>query len=100
MQFTVYKNPGGDGYLLDLHANVNSHFTTRVVAPLLPIDDVPHYASSLNPVFEIEDTRVVMATQGMASVPSLILKHAVATLEHHGNRRCAGPVVSGFLNSE
>lgn len=82
MQFTVYKNPGGNGYLLDLQANVNSHFTTRVVAPLLPIKDVPHYASSLNPVFVIEDTRVVMATQGMASVPSLILKHAVATLEH------------------
>jgi len=82
MQFTVYKNPGGNGYLLDLQANVNSQFTTRVVAPLLPIEDVPHYASSLNPVFEIEDNRVVMATQGMASVPSLILKHAVATLEH------------------
>ncbi len=47
MQFTVNKNPGGNGYLLDLQANVNSHFTTRVVAPLLPIEDVPHYASSL-----------------------------------------------------
>lgn len=82
MQFTVYKNASGNGYLLDLQANVNSHFATRVVAPLLPIEDVPHYASSLNPVFEIEGTRVVMATQGMASVPSLILKHAVATLEH------------------
>jgi toxin CcdB len=82
MQFTVYKNPSGNGYLLDLQANVNDNFTTRVVAPLLPIKDVPHYASSLNPVFEIEDNRVIMATQGMASVPSHILKHAVATLEH------------------
>jgi toxin CcdB len=54
MQFTVYKNPSGNGYLLDLQANVNDNFTTRVVAPLLPIKDVPHYASSLNPVFEIK----------------------------------------------
>lgn len=82
MQFTVYKNPGGNGYLLDLQANINSHFTTRVVVPLLPIAEVPHYASSLNPVFEIEGSQVVMATQGMAAVPLLILKHAVATLEH------------------
>ena len=39
MQFTVYKNPSGNGYLLDLQANVNDNFTTRVVAPLLPIKD-------------------------------------------------------------
>lgn len=69
MQFTVYRNPNGKGYLLDLQADVNDHFATRVVAPLLPIEDVPRYAASLNPVFEIDGNRVVMATQGMAAVP-------------------------------
>lgn len=81
-RFTVYKNPEGGGYLLDLQADVNSHFATRVVAPLLPIEEVPAYAASLNPVFEIEGQGVVMATQGMAAVPLAILKHPVSSLEH------------------
>lgn len=81
-RFTVYKNPDGAGYLLDLQADVNSRFATRVVAPLLPVEDVPIYASSLNPVFTIEGQRVVMATQGMAAVPLAILKHPVSSLEH------------------
>lgn len=81
-RFTVYRNPGGNGYLLDLQADINSHFATRVVAPLLPIGDIPDYAKSLNPIFEIEGERVVMATQGMAAVPLSILKHPLMSLEH------------------
>ncbi len=69
-------------HLADLQADINSHFATRVVAPLLPIEAVPHYASALNPVFEIEGARFVMATQGMAAAPLAILKHPVSSLEH------------------
>lgn len=76
-RFTVYRNPNGKGYLLDLQADINSHFSTRVVAPLIPIGDIPAYAKSLNPVFEIEGERVVMATQGMAAVPLAILKQPI-----------------------
>lgn len=35
-RFAVYANPDGPGYLVDLQADINSHFATRVVAPLLP----------------------------------------------------------------
>ena len=80
-RFTVYRNPDGKGYLLDLQADINSHFASRVVAPLLPIQDIADYAKTLNPVFEIDGERVVMATQGMAAVPVSILKHPVASLE-------------------
>ncbi|MBP8922852.1 MAG: CcdB family protein [Thauera sp.] len=80
-RMSVYQNPDGPGYLLDLQADINSHFATRVVAPLLPVEEVPFYASALNPVFEIEGARVVMATQGMAAVPLAILKHPVCSLE-------------------
>jgi toxin CcdB len=80
--FGVHKNPSGNGYLLNLQADIHSHFVTRVVAPLLPLNDVPDYASALNPVFEIEGAMYVMATQGMAAVPLQILKHPVMSLEH------------------
>ena len=81
-RFTVYKNPDGRGYLLDLQADINSHFATRVVAPLLPVAEVPFHASALNPVFDLEGQQFVMATQGMAAVPLAILKHPVSSLEH------------------
>lgn len=81
-RFAVYKNPDGQGYLVDLQAGINSHFATRVVAPLLPADAVAFHATVLNPVFEIEGARFVMATQGMAAVPLSILKHPVTSLEY------------------
>ncbi len=80
-RFTVYRNPDGNGYLLDLQADINGHFSTRVVAPLLPLRDIADYAKTLNPLFEIDGERVVMVTQGMAAVPLSILRHPVTSLE-------------------
>ena len=81
-RFTVYENPDGNGYLLDLQSDINSHFSTRVVAPLLPVEELPFPVSSLNPVFEIDGRRFVMATQGLAAVPLAILKRPVSSLEY------------------
>lgn len=82
-RFSVYRNPDGLGYLLDLQADIHSHFATRVVAPLVPNEEIPIHARTLNPVFEIEGEKYVMATQGMAAVPLAILKHPVASLTQH-----------------
>ncbi|MCK6396161.1 CcdB family protein [Zoogloea sp.] len=79
-QYTVYKNPEGRGYLLDLQAGINSHFSTRVVAPLFLLEEIPVFAKGLNPVFEVEGQRVVMMTQGMAAVPVQMLKQPVMSL--------------------
>lgn len=81
-QYSVYKNPEGVGYLLDLQAEINSHFSTRVVAPLIPLSEIPVYARSLNPVFRIEGQDVVMLTQGMAAIPLQLLRQPVTSLEH------------------
>ena len=81
-RLTVYKNPDGSGYLVDLQADINSHFATRVVAPLLPVEAVPFYASALNPVFEIEGARFVMATQGMAAVPLAACRTTPCKMPH------------------
>lgn len=80
-RYTVYRNPEGAGYLLDLQADINSHFATRVVAPLLRLDEIPVYAKALNPVFEIEGQPAVMVTQGMAAVPLQLLKQPVMSLD-------------------
>ena len=80
-QFTVYRNPDGAGYLLNVQADVNDHFATRVVVPLFPLDDIPEFAKTLNPLFEVEGKPMVMMTQGLAAVPFQLLKQSVVSLE-------------------
>lgn len=80
-QFAVYRNPDNDGYLLNVQADVNDHFATRVVVPLFPVGKIPEFARTLNPVFEVEENRVVMMTQGLAAVPNQLLKQSVTSLE-------------------
>ena len=80
-QFTVYRNPDGAGYLLNVQADVNDHYATRVVVPLFTLDTVKDFAKTLNPVFDVEGNRVVMMTQGLAAVPAKLLKQPVTSLE-------------------
>ena len=80
-RFSVYENVDGEGYLLDVQADLLSHLNTRVVVPLLPLDSAPIPAKTLNPVFDIEGTQYSMVTQFMAAVPVRILKTAVLSLE-------------------
>lgn len=68
-RFDVYPNRAGNGYLLDVQSNLLSGLNTRVVIPLLTADVAPQPADRLNPVFEVEGTQVVMATQFMAAIP-------------------------------
>lgn len=83
-RFAVYRNPDGDGYLLDVQADLLSHLNTRIVVPLLPRDVAPTPAKVLNPVFEVDGQSVVMATQFLAAVPKKMLSRVIANTE---NRR-------------
>lgn len=80
-RFSVYPNPDGPGYLLDVQANLLAHLNTRMVVPLLPIDQAPLPAKTLNPVFDIAGNSFVMATQFMAAVPSKMLKDQVQSAQ-------------------
>ncbi|AUN96208.1 CcdB family protein [Pseudazoarcus pumilus] len=82
-RFGVYRNPSGRGYLLDVQADLMSHFNTRVVIPLLPLDLAPKPASTLNPVFEIEGLAHALVTQYMAAVPVALLRQPVESLGEH-----------------
>ena len=84
-RFGVYANPDGKGYLLDVQADLLSHYNTRIVVPLLPLANAPTPAGTLNPVFDIEGTKVLMATQWMASVPAQLLKVQMLSLEPFRN---------------
>ncbi len=81
-RFSVHLNPSGIGYLINVQADAMSHFNTRMVIPLLPLDDAPKPATTLNPLFEIDGKPYSMVTQYMAAFPVKALKSPVLSAEH------------------
>jgi len=72
-QVDVYlnRNPATNSYipyLLDVQADLLDALATRVVIPLYALDSMPKPARHLNPVFEINDERLVLSTAEMAGV--------------------------------
>ena len=51
-QSMAYRNPENAGYLLNVQADVNEHFATRVVVRLFPAGEISEFARTLNPVFK------------------------------------------------
>ncbi|WP_327752834.1 CcdB family protein [Sphingobium sp. SJ10-10] len=68
-KFDVYRQKQGGCLVLDCQADLLSDLNTRLVVPLLPIDQAPKPAIRLNPIFDVEGERLMMVTQFAASVP-------------------------------
>jgi toxin CcdB len=84
-KFSVYPNPEGGGYLIDVQADLMRHLNTRMVIPLLPLEVAPTPAQTLNPLFDIDGTCHAMVTQYMAAVPVKVLRDAVFIAENRRN---------------
>ena len=84
-QFDVYRMATAQGFLLDVQTDLLNGLSTRVVVPLLPLTNAPLPAQRLNPVFDIENLEVLMATQFLAAVPESELKEVVGNLEGFQN---------------
>lgn len=72
--------PDGDGWLLEVQADLLSDLNTRVVVPLMPAARAPRPASRLNPVFSVMGAPKVMVTQFLSAVPVSIFKCAPVPL--------------------
>ena len=83
-RFDVHPMPGGgEGYVVDVQADLLSHLSTRIVVPLLSEAATPRPISELNPVVEVHGVRHVLVTQALASVPGRELKRPVFGLAEH-----------------
>lgn len=76
-RFHVYPNPAGNGFLVNVQSDLLSHLNTRIVIPLMPLDEAPKPANILNPRFEIGGKPHVMLTQYMAAFPANKLNNEV-----------------------
>ena len=83
-RFDIYANPEGNGFLLDVQADLMSHLNSRLVIPLVRSGIAPTPIKVLNPIFQIEDATYLMLTQQMAAVSVQMLKGPVLNVN---NRR-------------
>lgn len=81
-RYDVYPNPSGPGYLLDVQADILQQMSTRAAVPLLPLNEAPKPAKTLNPVFDIAGESYVMVTQYLAAVPERELQTPTCGLQH------------------
>jgi toxin CcdB len=81
--FDVHVSPGqGGGYVVDIQADLLRHLNTRVVIPLLPRNDAPEPARTLNPIYEIGGKDHVLTTQFMSAVRAADLGPAIGSLSN------------------
>ncbi len=81
-RFDVYQT-SDTTYVLDVQTDLLSGLNTRVVVPLLPLENAPKPASHLNPIFSIKDKSLVMATQFLAAIPEAELRSRITSLRDH-----------------
>jgi len=82
-QFDYFKNSGGEGFLVDIQADLLDYLTTRVVVPLLPAAQVPPSLGHLHPRFEIGGVSFVLATQLLTAIPANELRDRSGNLARH-----------------
>ncbi|MGO7673988.1 CcdB family protein [Rhizobium ruizarguesonis] len=85
-RFQVYRLKSGNLLAIDLQANLLDDLPSRVMVPLHPVQELSWSISRLNPRFTIEGETYVMATQRMASVPTLEIGKVVADLTADSDR--------------
>ena len=61
-------------YLLVLQDEIIDNLSTRVVAPLVPVNDVPKRMKILNPIISVAGTEYLLMTHLLAAIPSSVLK--------------------------
>jgi toxin CcdB len=77
-QFDVYRSLSpAAAYVIDLQDEVVDDLATRVVAPLVAMDDVPHRMKIINPVLRIDGTEYVLMTHLLAAIPVSFLQNRI-----------------------
>ncbi len=79
-KYDIYSSThGSSGYLMDLQDGIVENLSTRVVAPLVPIDEIPNRMKILNPVICVAGTECLLLTHLLAAIPVSTLKIKVGS---------------------
>lgn len=81
-QFNAVRLRGGD-LVVVLQSDLVDYLPTRLVAPLLPIEQVPSIIPRLNPKIAIGGAEFILAIHLAATVPTRQLGRVEAMLSEH-----------------
>jgi toxin CcdB len=97
-KFDVHRLKADGSYVLDCQADLLRSLNTRLVVPLILVEEAPTAGARLNPIFTIEGRHHAMVTQYAGSMPVADLGEVVTTLSEHdltvGN--ALDMLISGF----
>ena len=85
-RFHVYNLMHTDALALDLQFDLLGELTTRIMAPILPLQALPKIMRQLNPQFVINDLPYVMATQFTSAISVKEIGGVVADLTADSDR--------------
>jgi toxin CcdB len=87
-RFDLFKLPGGQGYVVDVQSDhASGKVRTRVVAPLLPLDDLGKPITHLNPVVSIDGREYAFVAQSLATLTIPEMGQRIGPLMvEHGDR--------------
>lgn len=94
----LHRNRDGKGYLLDVQADILRALNSRLVIPVLPLDEAPPLAGKLNPLVVVEGAQHSIVTQHMAAVSAKLLGERVISLSSRDNEiiRAIDLLISGI----
>lgn len=79
-KFDIYSSSSASAtFLIELQDEIIDDLSTRVVAPLVSVDDVQKRMKILNPVISVEGKDYLLMTHLLAAIPSSALKDKVAS---------------------
>lgn len=79
-RFDLYR--GDQGWLLDVQSELTDPLPTRVMVPLVRLEEAPPPIRELNPVFEVQGIPYQFMTQWLAAAPRRALGRAEGSLAH------------------
>lgn len=82
-RFDFYRMPRGQGFLVDVQADILSDLRTRLVVPLRPLPEIGKPMTRLNPTFKIDGKIFLLMPQQMAAIPFIELKERLGSLMDH-----------------
>ena len=80
-RFDVYRRASDRGYLLDCQSDLLGNLDTRFTVPLFLLEDAPKPAGRLNPIFDVEEQKVVMMTQYASAIRKRLVGTFVTSLD-------------------
>ncbi len=72
-------------YLLVLQDEIVDNLTTRVVAPLIPINEVPKQIKILNPTISVNGEDYILMVHLLAAIPTTALKIKIGSVTSQRN---------------